>query len=75
METLVVRYGYKEVNIISEKAIPNANQAIDTPIDYNDYAKYNNNIYNGYTDYDDDYADKTPLLLAGSPKNLEGQFL
>ena len=47
---------------------------MDTPIDYNDYAEYNNDIYDGYTDYDDDYADKTPLLLAGSPKDLEGQF-
>ena len=48
---------------------------MDTPIDYNDYAEYNNDIYDGYTDYDNNYADKTPLLLADSPKDLEGQFL
>ena len=47
---------------------------MDTPIDYNDYTEYNNDIYDGYMDYDNDYADETPLLLAGSPKDLKGQF-
>ena len=73
-ETPVVRHRYEEVNIIGKEAIPDANQAMDTPVDYNDYAEYNNDIYDGYTDYDDDYADETPPPSAGSPEDLEGQF-
>ena len=65
----------KEVS--GKEAVPNVNQtsALDnTPIDYNDYnynyMEYNDNIYNGYSDYND-YIDKTLLLLASNPKDLK----
>ena len=46
--------------------MPDANQinTLDnTPIDYKDYLKYNNNIYNSYIDYDNNYINKILLLL------------
>jgi hypothetical protein len=47
-----------------EKAIPGANQAStldNTLVDYKDYMEYNDDIYNSYTDYDNNYVDETLL--------------
>ena len=48
-----------------EKAIPGANQAgalDNTLVDYEDYIEYNDDIYNSYTDYNNNYVDETLLL-------------
>ena len=68
----------EEDNISGEEAVPDANQtsALDnTPVDY---AEYDNDIYDGDTDYDDNYADEAPLpprQSAGGSEDPDEQLL
>ena len=63
-----------------EKAIPGANQAgalDNTQVDYEDYMEYNDDIYDGHTDYDNNYVDETllPSYQSVSSEDLEDQLL